>query len=87
MEAMSKKELLEAICALDFTAVDLNLYLDTHPNDMRALQIYNQTVMQDRMLRHMYESQYGPLTGTMSPSAYPWQWINNPWPWDYSANL
>ena len=37
MPAMNRDELMLRIQALEFTAVDLNLYLDTHPCDARAL--------------------------------------------------
>ena len=86
MDTMSQKELSEAIRNINFTIIDLNLYLDTHPDDNRALMMFNQAVMQCRMLKDMYECQYAPLTNA-SPSAYPYQWINNPWPWDYCSNV
>ncbi len=75
-------KMLNEIMSLEFTAVDLNLYLDTHPCDMRALTEYNQVVQQLRMLKHSYEQCYGPLGnyGT-SPGQYPWRWIDEPWPW------
>ena len=44
MTAMNCDELMLRIQALEFTAVDLNLYLDTHPCDARALADYNQVV-------------------------------------------
>ena len=36
------------------------------------------------MLKESYERLYGPLTQG-SASAYPWQWIKEPWPWEYEA--
>jgi spore coat protein JB len=29
---------------------------------------------------------YGMLSEHDSLSPYPWQWINNPWPWETDAN-
>ncbi|NLY43875.1 MAG: spore coat protein CotJB [Clostridiaceae bacterium] len=84
---MNRDELLKQIMALDFTIVDLNLYLNTHPYDQNALMRYNAAVMQSRMLKNQYESLYGPLTAYHSTSCYPWQWINNPWPWSYEFNF
>ena len=83
---MNKQTLLRKIMELDFVAVDLNLYLNTHPYDREALCKFNFVVTQSHMLRQQYESMYGPLCSYRSPSRYPWQWINNPWPWDYSFN-
>ena len=83
---MKMEEMLKQLMAVDFMSVDLQLYLDTHPNDMQALERYNQSVMLGKMLRENYESQYGPVTSFRSPSSYPWQWISNPWPWQYRFN-
>jgi hypothetical protein len=41
-----RRELLDQIRAIEFMTVDLNLYLDTHPNDRRALNEYNYYVRQ-----------------------------------------
>ncbi|PKM81229.1 MAG: spore coat protein CotJB [Firmicutes bacterium HGW-Firmicutes-14] len=75
-------KLLKEIMSYEFTAVDLNLFLDTHPGDMRALAEYNQTVCQLKKLKHAYEQCYGPLANFgNSPSQHPWRWIDEPWPW------
>lgn len=83
MDSMSCEELMRRIKELEFTAVDLNLYLDNHPTNQQALANYN-TVTQE-LVRHkrLYEMNFGPLAnyGT-SPSQYPWRWVNEPWPWE-----
>lgn len=83
----SRESLLKQLMALDFMAVDLQLYLNTHPNDKNALMRYNSIVSQAHMLRHAYENLYGPLSSFRSFSKYPWQWINDPWPWSYQFNF
>lgn len=82
----NRDELLKQLSALDFMAVDLQLYLDTHPYDREVLMRYNSVVAQADMLRRTYERMYGPLYSYRSSSCYPWQWINNPWPWSYEFN-
>ncbi|MDI3538598.1 MAG: spore coat protein [Bacillota bacterium] len=78
-------QLLTQIMALEFTAVDLNLYLDTHPDDQRALMDYNSTVQELAILKDQYQRRYGPLTNFgYAPSQYPWAWVNDPWPWEVS---
>ncbi len=74
--------LLKEIMSYEFTAVELNLFLDTHPNDVKALTEYNQVTECLKKLKFEYEKCYGPLTnfGT-SPSQHPWRWIDEPWPW------
>lgn len=82
--AAQRKGLLE-IQAIEFTLVELNLYLDTHPNDRQALNDYNNAVRQLYTLKRNYEARYGPLANFGSaPSKYPWQWIEEPWPWESS---
>ena len=41
-----RQELLNQIRAIEFMTVELNLYLDTHPCDMRALKEYNMYTQQ-----------------------------------------
>lgn len=78
-----RKEMLVEIMALQFTAIEFNLYLDTHPNDKGALRVYNQTVNELNQLKKTYQERYGPLTnfGTVT-SEYPWHWVEEPWPWE-----
>lgn len=84
---MSKYELLKEITALDFVMIDLQLYLNTHPMDQAALERYNAIVPQLDTLKKNYESCYGMLCVGNSFSPYPWQWISEPWPWEYEANF
>lgn len=80
---MSPKEmLLKELMAYDFAIIELNLYLDTHPNDRRALDLHNSYVVTSKGLRDKYEVLYGPLTAVLCESKYPWQWVINPWPWE-----
>lgn len=79
----SRIEMLNQIRAIEFMAVELNLYLDSHPDDQRALNEYNQYTRQLIGLKNEYERRYGPLANFGSAySRYPWQWIEEPWPWE-----
>jgi len=84
---MNKEEMLKELTALDFYAVDLQLYLDTHPADREALPKYNAVVEEANTLRREYEKLYGPLNSYRSVSKSPWQWIDDPWPWQYQFNF
>lgn len=75
-------ELLKRIQALEFTAVDFNLYLDTHPDDLRALNDYRMTLQELQPLREMYTQKYGPLLPTDNLCSSRWQWVDEPWPWE-----
>ena len=75
-------QLLRQLQELDFVLVELNLYLDTHPNDVNAIQQFNQLVQQRWQVAQEYEKCYGPLQNLgRSYSRQPWEWINTPWPW------
>lgn len=75
-------QLLHQLQALDFVLVELNLYLDTHPDDTHAIRQYNQHVQQRWKIAQEFESCYGPLTNFgHSYSDSPWQWDDAPWPW------
>jgi spore coat protein JB len=74
--------LLVELQTADFVCLELALYLDTHPNDMQAIQQFNQYVQIRTQLAQRYEADYGPLLQYgHSYSKYPWQWVETPWPW------
>ncbi|HQA60459.1 MAG: spore coat protein CotJB [Tepidanaerobacteraceae bacterium] len=74
-------DLLKEIMAVDFVVYELALFLNTHPTDRRALEDHNNFARRSQELRAMYEKKYGPLT-LGSVSEFPYQYINNPWPWE-----
>lgn len=82
----SKFMLLKDITSLHFMAVDLNLFLNTHPVDSEALSKYNSVIMELTMLKQDYSMRYGMLSPA-SCSPCPWNWISEPWPWEYDANF
>lgn len=84
---MDKFELLKQITALNFMVEDLSLYLNTHPSDREALIKYNGYVKESLILKQEYEKCFGMIGEHDSYSPYPWQWIKEPWPWEYEANF
>jgi len=83
---MNRDELLTCLMALDFVAVDLGLFLNTHPNDADAIEKYNETIAEADKYRQMYETNFGPLCQFRSASRKAWSWSANPWPWQESQN-
>ncbi len=84
------ENLLEELTQLDFAAVDLALYLNTHPNDENAISLYNSIITKADSCRTKYEKNFGPLCSFRSFSRNNnWTWINNPWPWstDFNSKL
>ena len=80
----SRDNQLTDIATLDFMLIDLSLYLDTHPTDIRALNLFNSIKAQADMEKTSYTNNYGPLTAG-STSQTNWNWLCNPWPWDRSG--
>lgn len=82
---MSEREiLLKKLSAYAFAAYDWNLYLDTHPEDSGAIEMFRKMTDKAKALCKEFEEKYGPLTAENTPSGEAWSWINNPWPWDES---
>lgn len=79
---------MEKIMQLDFALVDLGLYLNTHPEDNYALNLYNKIAKKADMCRTNYEKNFGPLCSFRSYcNSNSWNWINNPWPWSEKSNF
>ena len=74
---------LANVMMLEFNLHELNLYLDTHPNDRQALDRFHELHHQVLEARKTYEKQYGPLTIlSVTQKNTPWVWIDGPWPWE-----
>lgn len=74
---------LGELMALDFVINELGLYLDTHPDDKDALELYLQYTTLSQEAVDRYTTAFGPLTQEQVTSSG-YSWLKNPWPWDYS---
>lgn len=80
----SREKLLRQIMEYKFYINDLTLYLDTHPNDRKALSMHNEYVMKLKEVTKDFEEKYGPLTiETVMES---WEWAQDLWPWQRGFN-
>ena len=72
--------------ALGFAINELALYLDTHPEDKEALELYRayQELAHKGMMT--YSEQYAPLTHLCPVKDGTYTWMNDPWPWEFTAN-
>ena len=84
---LDKDALLKQITTLDFMALDLNLYLDTHPGEIEALQMHNTVVDGAKKARKQYETHFGPLTSCYAENLNDWTWADCPWPWQEGFNF
>jgi len=74
-------ELVHEMQKWHFVALELNLFLDTHPANRRALEDYNNAVRRFHELCEQYEREVGPLMNHgFSESPDEWKWIRGPWP-------
>lgn len=80
---MDKDKLKYEIMALDFALADLKLYLNTHPDCVKSIELFNSIVEKRKVLFDTYQSLYGPLIAEMySGSEGSWDWVESPWPWN-----
>lgn len=62
-----------------FSAWEVRLYLNTHPDDECALKLYQQLCQQAP--RPNYACTFAPCMDHGR-----WTWIDDPWPWECEAN-
>ena len=75
-----RRTMINEIRSLDFAINELALYLDTHPDDQKALCLHRKYCKEIRDLKDKSQKMFGPLT-----IFYPcnkWRWLEEPWPWE-----
>ena len=73
-----RREMMKQIKCLSFAIVDIAEYLDTHPNDRKAICLHKEYCNQLEDIKDKYQRIFGPLT-----IYYPcnkWRWLEEPWP-------
>ena len=73
-------ELLRAIAEASFFALDLQLYLDTHPDDTRAVEMFREAVKQYKACKAAFEDSFYPLTSTSAGKDGDWDWLCGTFP-------
>ena len=69
------------LMAMDFVIRELNLYLDTHPDDREAFETLQKCIRLSAEGRRRYVEQYGPVSLRDLESSDVYDWLNAPWPW------
>lgn len=75
-----RREMIEQIRCCEFAINELALYLDTHPEDEKALCLHRKYCKQLKDLKDKYQRVYGPLT--INYPCNKWRWLEMPWPWE-----
>ena len=80
IDSCEKEEMLQQIRCYDFAINELALYLDTHPEDEKALCLHRKYAREAKDLKDKYQKVYGPLT--INFPCNKWRWLEEPWPWE-----
>lgn len=80
--AMMKHRMMNKIREYDFAIVETVLFLNTHPNNMKALKYYTKLRSEREALVAEYEKNVGPLTMYGNMNGNKWDWVSGPWPWE-----
>ena len=70
--------------ALSFAVYELNLFLDTHPENRKAMGLLKEFRERRQDAIADYESRFGKYIETaddVNPTNY-WNWLDGPWPWE-----
>ena len=90
MGMVNKKELpvtsLSDLQALGFAIQELALYLDTHRDDKEALALYRDYQKMYRKCVEEHARTHGPMNHTMPSAREHFDWLEDPWPWEYAGN-
>lgn len=76
---------LGELMALGFVIKELNLYLDTHPNDKEAFNMLKSLNKLMQEGNQKFVEMFGPQTIMDITSGDEYSWLNNPWPWEYTG--
>ncbi len=79
-----KAEMRKLIHELDFALHELNLYLDTHPTGLKALELLKEYRRKREETVSIYEKHFGEYISTVDdvPVTSCWKWLKGPWPWE-----
>ena len=76
---------LTELQTMAFAIQELALFLDTHRDDNEALEMYRTYQKMYTEGKKKYEKECGPLNH-MSISGDKYCWLDDPWPWEYTAH-
>lgn len=80
MNDITREEMISKIKEYNFSVIELGLYLDTHPDDEKALCLHRDYSRKLKDLKDKYQKIYGPLSIYFPCNK--WRWLEEPWPWE-----
>ena len=78
-----REKLMCEVNKAQFAAVEVGMFLDTHPGNKKALEAMRMYTEKYKELKYKYEEKFG-MIDIYSPNhcADRWSWVDNPWPWE-----
>ena len=86
MNSRNREKAMQEVRETGFALIDINLFLDTHPNDEKAMDYFNKYQQMHKEARRYYEDNFGPLTSNAVDTNNGWTWTQDPWPWEGGCN-
>ena len=77
---MTSAQLMRRLSEAMFYMTDLNLYLDTHPEDTKALRMFEEACGSAKACFDAFEKRYYPLTAASANCDDSWEWLVGVWP-------
>jgi len=77
-----RNSLMKEIMAYTFAAHEWNLYLNTHPTDRMALEMFRRMADKAAELKKKYAEKFGPIVAEDVDSTHEWTWVCDPWTWN-----
>lgn len=77
---------LTELQTLAFAVQELALYLDTHREDAEAIALYREYQKLYEHCAKEYQRNHGPMNHRTVSDGTGYQWLDDPWPWEYCKN-
>lgn len=74
--------MMRRLSAEQFAAWELHIFLDTHPHDRQAFEMYQKHMKKAKELKMQFEQKFGPISEPNDFDGGHWNWNNAPWPWE-----
>lgn len=77
-----REAMLRRLSSAQFAAWEMHMFLDTHPHNRQAFDMYTKYLERANMLKKEFEEQFGPISSPDSFDNGHWTWNDSPWPWE-----
>lgn len=82
MAMTEQQNMMRRLQVQGFVLDDVRLYLDTHPDDKKALEYYQKYRHLREQTAAEYAKRFGPIDSLQVESDSRWTWVDGPWPWE-----